>query len=87
VSEVVERLGYRETITVDRERLRAGLSVLLERLPDMLGESSKGTPMMLRAVLPGLRMFLASPDMQKTLQSDEVISAVWEALSTCQSDR
>lgn len=73
-----------ETITVDRERLCEGLSVLLARLPDMLGESAKGTPMMLRAVLPGLRMFLASEDMQKTLQSDAIVDAVWEALQTCQ---
>ena len=75
-----------ESLIVSRERLREGLSLLMKRLPDMVGEHSESMPFYMKAVLPGLRMFLASADIEKALNSNEVIEAVWEALKSCQQE-
>jgi hypothetical protein len=74
-----------ETIVISRKRLREGLGVLIVRLPDLLGENGNSMPFYMKAVMPGLRMFLASEDIGKAFGSDEVIEAVWEALKSCQN--
>lgn len=85
-SAVVDK-GYPipDTVEVSRDRLSAVLQALVTNLPDMLAEQSGSMPLPMRLALPGLRMFLTTPDVAASLSGDSLTNFVWEALLQCQN--